>query len=213
MWSWMLWGSRLHFRSSELYQCLTSLVTRGKVKHRFLAVHVFFVGKAWTVRGMLLQVTFFPGKCSISKAVRLFHCHVWLMLLICSTSPSLRPQRLHMQLTQTQTQSETHTCNNTWAIFHQLSDLLFYFTVDILSHMDTQAHSLTPGSWFCGPFPEFSEVMKTAVALISVQTQAWPEFLWITAEQLWFNRNSIILTYCQCWLYWLILKHTTQLHY
>lgn len=108
MWSWMLWGSRLHFRSSELYQCLTSLVTRGKVKRRIPAVHVFFVGKAWTVRGMLLQVTFFPGKCSISKAVRLFHCHVWLILLICSTSPSLRPQWLHTQLTQTQTQSETY---------------------------------------------------------------------------------------------------------
>lgn len=140
----MLWGSRLHFRWSELYQCLTSLVTRGKVKRRFPAVHVFFFGKAWTVRGMLLQVTFFPGKCSISKAVRLFHCHVWLMLLICSTSPSLRPQRLHTQLTQTQTQSETHTYNNTWAIFHQLGDLFFFTLQLIFSLTWTHRHTHWP---------------------------------------------------------------------
>ncbi len=68
---------------------------------------VFATG--WTVRRMLLQVTFFPGRRSISKAVSLLHGHVWLVLLFCSVSPSLRPQWLYTQLIQTHTQTQRQT--------------------------------------------------------------------------------------------------------
>lgn len=107
-------------------------------------------GTGWTVRGMLLQVTFFPGRHSISKAAVLFHCHVWLMPQFCSLSPPLRPQWLHTQLIQTHThintEGDTHTSCSTGQFASSLPSTQwppFYCTADILSLTHTPMHTLT----------------------------------------------------------------------
>lgn len=86
------------------------------------------------------------GRCSISKAVGLFHGHVWLMLLFCFVSPSLRPHWLHTQLTHKHRDRQ----GSLSLLFHQLSDLLF--TVQLISS-PSSTHSLTLGSWFPSSLP------------------------------------------------------------
>lgn len=100
----------------------------------------------WTVRGMLPQVTFFPGRHTISKAEGLFHGHVWLILLFCFVSPSLRPQWLHTLLIQTHTHTDRGAClppSNSVTFF---SLYVWYF----FSH----PHTPWPlGSWFSLTLP------------------------------------------------------------
>lgn len=82
---------------------------------------------------------------------------------------------------------------------------LFYCTSDIFALIHTLTDPLAADS--TRTFPQFTEVMKTA----AVQTQPWPQFLWITAGILLnftFNDDDRWGRLIPLWLadFWLLLR-------
>lgn len=107
----------------------------------------------------LLQVTFFPGKQRISKAVALFCRLVWLLPQFCF--PSLPHPGLHAPCTAYPNSNITRHraivarkhMGPCACPFAPTQWPPFYCTADSVSQLLIHAHSLTPGSRFLSPFP------------------------------------------------------------